>query len=377
MHRIELNAQAAKLWSLTEGPGTYYADDANTGEALIMNLGRRAQHVPAAAPPDWAPYAGMLPPEKILIVSPGGYGDIIMLTAVLHALHVQQPGVEIHVACLNLRRPLLRYLGFNVTLHPYPVPAAVWRSFADRDQPIVSLEGLIEGFPDIHPCEAFARALNLRALTKPKPIIRLAQPELEEAHHRHPRLEGEKRLGLQVRASANCRSWPSHKLVTFAQVALADGWRVFLFGAPGEFIDPPQDKNRPPGMPRKIVNLTGGKHPPDFRQSCAIMTTCDIIVAPDSALIHAAGALDLPAIALYGPFDYKVRTGIYPTVKNIQGHARCAPCNHHVRGGHEWPMDGPCQHTGACQAMEDIDPARVLKGVNAMLQLIGEQTLPA
>lgn len=376
MHRIELNAEAAKHWSLPEGPGAYYADDANTGEALIMNLGSQASHH-RLLPVDWAPHAGVHPPGKILIVRAGGFGDLIMLTAVLRALHEQHPGVAIHVACNKLYRPVLHELGFKVTTVPYPVPAQIWRDFEMSDQPIVSLEGLVDQHQDLHPCDSFAAALGLRALTKPTPVMNLTQHELEDAHQRFPRFEGERRLGLQVRASALCRTWPAQTLVEFAQLALRDGWRIFIFGSPGDFVDPPEANKRPAGAPRRIVNLTSDKRPLSFRQSCAVLTTCDVIVAPDSALIHAAGALGLPALGLYGPFDFKKRTSIYPSVKNIQGRARCAPCNHQVRGGHEWPLEGPCQQTGVCLAMDDIAAERVLKGINAMLDLSGEAAAPS
>lgn len=369
MHRILINAAGVKTWDL-KSPGAYYVDDVNTGEALVLNLATQARHVPLEKP-DWAPHCSMLPPERVLIIRPGGFGDIIMLTAALQALHEQNPGVAIHVATAHRYAPMLRNLGFPVTIEPYPVPSATWDSFHGAGQPIVSLEGLVENRHDIHPCQAYAEALGIGALTKPTAILNLTQQELEQAAARYPRKEDEKRLGLQVRASATCRTWPGPKLVEFARMALANGWRVFLFGSPGDFLDPPASAQNGQA-PKRLVNLTSAKPPLTFRESCAVLTTCDVIVAPDSGLIHAAGALGLPALSLYGPFDHKMRTSIYPSVRNIQGHARCSPCNYQVRGGHDWPENCPGQHTNECQAMNDIDAKRVLKGINALLDLTEE-----
>jgi ADP-heptose:LPS heptosyltransferase len=98
-----------------------------------------------------------------------------------------------------------------------------------------------------------------------------------------------------------------------------------------------------------------------------MVETCDAFLGPDSALVHFAGALDIPTIALYGPFSWKTRTSVFGSVEAIQGHAECAPCYHHSRAGKEWPDDCVGASKNLCAAMCSIGPTRVAAKVRGML----------
>jgi ADP-heptose:LPS heptosyltransferase len=157
---------------------------------------------------------------------------------------------------------------------------------------------------------------------------------------------------VQVQAGARCRSYPRIGLLVEA-LRRAD-WEVYLIGRPGEF--------RVDGLVNNdVVDLS--RRGLTWRQSAAFLLTCDVVLAPDSSMLHAAGALDVPAVGLFGPFPWKLRTAYYHSVRALQGHEGCpmAPCFHSEHLGiPTMPLEGPCSATGRCTALESILPKRIL-----------------
>lgn len=62
-----------------------------------------------------------------------------------------------------------------------------------------------------------------------------------------------------------------------------------------------------------------GKYKFKFREAVAIANECDIVIAPDSALLHAAGALKKRIIGLFGHTDGGIFTEDYEKAIAIQG----------------------------------------------------------
>ncbi|HEX2099083.1 MAG TPA: glycosyltransferase family 9 protein, partial [Candidatus Synoicihabitans sp.] len=167
-----------------------------------------------------------------------------------------------------------------------------------------------------------------------------------------PKLPHVRRLGIQVEASAVNRTVPRESIGRIIQEMLSRGWEVFLFGSP-----------RPPltGLPPGVSDFAGLGFP--FRKSVAVMSQCDVLLGPDSALVHVAGAIDLPCVALYGPFPAKLRTAYAPSITAIQGGGPCAPCFHHQRGGVLFPQGKPCTKSRRCEVLAAIDHAKVVKAI--------------
>jgi ADP-heptose:LPS heptosyltransferase len=65
-----------------------------------------------------------------------------------------------------------------------------------------------------------------------------------------------------------------------------------------------------------------------MRQAFALASACSAFIAPDSAFVHLAGALDIPCVSIYGPIDGKVRTRHYPRSVFLDSSRSlgCIPC---------------------------------------------------
>lgn len=214
--------------------------------------------------------------------------------------------------------------------------------------------------------DRFAEHLGLGVLSDTRAEYHVSQAEREWAVASFPRTK-KRRIGVQIQAQARCRSYPRTGLIVEA-LRRAE-WEVYLLGRPGEFrVDGA-------GSP-DIVDLS--RRGLTWRQSAASLLTCDMVLAPDSSMLHAAGALNIPAVGLFGPFPWKLRTAYYPSVHALQGTDGCpmAPCFHSPHLGiADFPAAGPCASTGRCEVLESILPARILAKVEQVFAASRNQSL--
>jgi ADP-heptose:LPS heptosyltransferase len=337
--------------------GDYVCLDVNAGEMLACGYARvRAPDEIGVklfdASKDWNG-------ERVLFVRPGGFGDLLFLTPTLAELKRRWPELSLYVACFDRFKPALEHNRDVTGFVSYPVPLSWWR---DVDCHIF-LENVIEGNPAAekgHAVDLVAARCGIQFETLEARGMRyfVTKEEAAIAERDFPRWpDRPKRIGIQVSASGRCRIYPH--ILEVARLLWRDGHEVFLFGAPGEVKT---------DTPEGIVNLMQpGK---SFRESCAILATCDVLVGPDSALVHVAGALGVACVALYGPFPWRLRTAYAPETFALQGAGPCAPCFHHARPGqHEFPTWGPCARTGRCEVLAAITPERVVREVAKRLEL--------
>jgi ADP-heptose:LPS heptosyltransferase len=87
-----------------------------------------------------------------------------------------------------------------------------------------------------------------------------------------------------------------------------------------------------------------------LRQSFAITALCRAFVGVDSGPAHAAGALKVPAVVLFGPTPPKVWG--HPTAVNLYVPQRCAPCIDTLYSG-TCPYDSACMNAISVEAVKE------------------------
>jgi ADP-heptose:LPS heptosyltransferase len=280
----------------------------------------------------------------------GGWGDLLMLTPVIRELKIRWLDCRIHVACGSEYFSLFE--GIDVVTEYIPIP----NEKREEIDCLVDFEELVEGNPlaeHEHMAQLFANQLGIR-LENLKPDYYVKEEELDWAKSMYPD-KGMSRIGIQFLASAFYRTYPFMGKV---MVELAKKAEIFLFGTPGQIklVEP---------IPN-VVNLMDDKL--SFRQSAAVLLTCDACVAPDSALVHLCSALDLPCLGLYGPFPSDLRTTSNLTM-SLNGKAPCAPCFFHAETPDQFPVGMPCSEKKCCVALESIESARVVRNVLSLIDL--------
>lgn len=354
--------------------GVYLTEDVSGAQLLVMSGGGQMEPLkesrqPLFSAPDsdkelLASRAGgsedsLKPCHSILIGRTGGLGDLTLLTPVLREIKRRWPSVKIAIASIRELQQSIQNLPFIDELLQYPVSVEKANTYDGW----LWLENSIEKNEDaktLHSVDAVAKFIGL---TLPEDCDKLQSYTVTEQERSwvqwaHPKINGIRRICIQTQASARCRTYPMAKMKEVIRDLLRSNWEVFLLGSPGEIERP---KEPIPGL--RIVSDGA-----TFRQRAALIETADCVLAPDSSLLHVAGALKVPAVGLYGPFPWQVRTAYCPTTKVLSRREgfSCSPCFHHATPMQPFPANCPTAEKGFCGVLEAIPPKQIIEAIEEM-----------
>lgn len=355
MHVIELQVgvDLRSIGLSVIPPGAYLMDDINAVQiaSFVLERKRGIARLWSFQQTRKIDHAQDYNGKKILVMRQGGFGDLLFATPAMREIKEKWPGCEIHVCCFA------RFSGAltnnpDVKTVEYPMTVQALAQYAAW----VFLENTIEGddrAKTVHAVDLTAEAFGITRLKSGEMIYHVTEMERAWADGSYPR--GDRpRLGVQLRASAQTRDYPRYLLTHVVNQLEAKGWEIYIFGVPGDLRSP----NRPNVRNLTLDNLT-------FTKAMAVLDTCDVVLGPDSALIHVAGALGKQAVALYGPFPSDLRTRYARTISPIFERKGCskAPCFHHGGPKQPFPEGGPCIQAGHCTALAEIDPKTVIERI--------------
>ena len=341
-------------------PGEYAIDDVNGANLLVMAGGGKLQPLTATRPINAALEA--CASLRIVLMRAGGFGDLVLLTPVLREIKRRWPTAHLAVCTMHHYGAVLANLPFVDELVPYPITKEALNTF----DAWVFYENAIENNPraeELHITQVFAELAGLGAegVENLHPAYIVKPSEAIWCNEQFPRVNGTRRVCIQVGASAVARVYPQRLMGEAVGKMVQRGWEVFLLGEKGEV-------KLPDNAPSLLHNLSAMGL--TFRQSAAVVNTCDAFVGNDSALLHVAGALDVPGCGLYGAFHWKLRTAYSPSIHAIQGNAGCEPCYHHVNAAlrNHFPAHCPSKAKGICQVLESIAPDRIVSTVDKIMR---------
>jgi ADP-heptose:LPS heptosyltransferase len=349
MHAIEFSERRTFGEVVMEAGTPYLVEDHNAAQFMIEG-GAKVNSRLAPGDLQDLDWNG----RRILICRCGALGDLLMLTPTLREIRRRWPLSHVTVACFPRYRDVLLNNPHIDSFVDYPLE----ESRVDDFDGFVWLENAVETHPDAKRkpvIDALACRFGLEGLPDYSLVWSWMPGELDRAQSDFPKTS-KKRVGIQTRASAKYKSYPAQDMDRAAMLLYKHGWEVFLFGHPGEINAPSMTG---------LVNVSAVAK--TVRESAAIASTCDVLLSPDSFMVHMAAALNLPCVALYGPFPAPLYTSHYPKCFPIQGKGECSPCFFHPRGTH-FPPKGPCWKSGRCEVLADINPRQVVKHVEEAFQ---------
>jgi len=274
------------------------------------------KHIPFIEGGNYRKYKGQsLDGKSLLLIRQGGHGDLLFLTPIIRVLKKQYPACKIGVTCG------LHY--FVVWKNNSYVDEKIYTpiEYADveRYDYCMHFENSIEAStnPDLHAIDLFASWMNIEIEDYRLDFVLSEGMEekggrfLEKANR-----ENKKTVMIQASASAFIRTYPPDLLRELITRLIDLNYYVLVAGGDGDY----------PGkatihgsynlcdFPRNLKN----KKLHTLEMNLAIMKNCNLLIAPDSAFTHYAAALEVPTIALYGPFPGKIRTIHYPLCKTLE-----------------------------------------------------------
>tara|TARA_R110000772_G_scaffold7287_3_gene24978 strand:- start:9738 stop:10826 length:1089 start_codon:yes stop_codon:yes gene_type:complete len=300
--------------------------------------------------------------DRILIVRPGAFGDLLMMTPLIRSLRAQYPLSEVHVACAEAYMSVLQGV---VGLTPYPTTEdalkqydlILWMEDVLENNPVA--EGLLDGV------DCFFERAGMAAVDGKHLDYEIKGSEESEAMERAGRTRGKKRVTIQCRSSSQARNYSTENWTKIIHGLWERKVEVFLVGAPHEISGFTEDQ-----AIADIYNMTD--IPLSFRQSAAIVATSDLLLSVDSAMMHVAGALGVPCISLHGPVSAESRTSSLKNNTPLTGDcSNCdlAPCYYHQKGSQLFPEEAPCVEAGECVVVNSIPPSIVLEEACKQLQI--------
>jgi ADP-heptose:LPS heptosyltransferase len=272
------------------------------------------------APPCYRAYAGqLLDGKRLLIVRHGGLGDLLFVTPLLRHFKKRYPTAHLTFAAAAQNLAALRG---NPDVDRLIAPP-ISRPYLDEFDYHLHFEGSMENSTDpaVHAVDLFARLAGVTLDDDNKrPVFHLQRSHQRRAKHLVHDLFGPARdrplVAVQVAASAPIRTYPPAQLMQVLRMLSRDGAAVLLLGNQ-------RDWTHGSDRPERVYNLCGRFG--DVLDAVAVMAQCDALVAPDSAFTHFAAALDVPTVALYGPFPGAVRTKHYPRCVTLEPPREACP----------------------------------------------------
>jgi len=200
--------------------------------------------------------------------------------------------------------------------------------------------------------ELFARAIGIERCDYDAPGWKITVPqEWKDAAwdilKTHKVFRNHKVLAFQVDTKGASRGWPKPRAIELCSTMARRGWKVVLL-SDIEYT----------GYPRTAVNLTGKL---SITEYVGIIAICTAGLSPDSALIHIAGAMDVPALGLFGAVAPELRIAHYSTIKALVGKASCVPCN-------DWQKTSCSHKAKKPECMWSIRVKDVVKEIDSLVK---------
>lgn len=325
------------------------------------------------------------PPRRVLLIQTAFLGDTVFTSALVRALALHWPGAEIELCVAPRGRDVAQAIPGVAQVHLFDKRGAdrglgglrrVARRLATRQYPLAVLphrsprSALLAWLAEIPERVGFADAATsflytARARTAAKGFLEQeadlarALGAAPEAMALEPRAEwlrsaraalgpaaGEKLAALCLGSEWETKIWPAARVATLARLLVSRGFRPVLLGGPKE-----RDLAREVNC--GSIDTTGNP----VGEALAILSLSALAVGGDTGLVHAARALGVPTVAVFGPTTPAVhRFG--PRQRAVSLHLACSPCSAH--GSRRCPL-------GHHRCLRDLDAERVAAACDEVL----------
>lgn len=282
--------------------------------------------------------------KRLLVVRRGGLGDLLFVTPILKELKERDKKLFIAVMTMDGYQELLSMMPYIDRLIGYPKMFSDLFEFFKYDY-LALLDNSIEYEKEASSSNAFdyfaKRHFGVYLADRQKrPAIYFDHRECQTLIDQIPLLFQSEpiKVGIQILAGSPVRTpspqfwarlirhllWLEPRAVVFL---LVEQWQA---GHAQAVIDLCKLN---PVLRERIVNFGG--YAGGLRRLVAMVKLMNVIIAPDSSVAHLAGGLDIPLIAIYGPFPARLRVKYYPNSESFTVPTACAPCFTH--GHHPCP----------------------------------------
>jgi ADP-heptose:LPS heptosyltransferase len=242
----------------------------------------------------------------------GGLGDIIMSTPISRGAKRKYPNCEVTYsvdteAYSGAFADVLLYNPFIDNIIDYRIAVKDdYHIFSDITRAGLMYEKPSTVFPNR--IDLFARSARIPLFGQNLPIYVSTEEEDkwgQEFIEKHIGTKDVKGLiAIHLRSNDPKRTWPKERIRAFINLAQQRGYWIFLFDW--------------------LVNSTEWQlarttqvFDYEVRRAASILKHCDVLVCPDSSMLHLAGALNLKIVSLFGSMPPSSRINHYPNATAV------------------------------------------------------------
>ena len=340
----------------------------------LVNTARQVRWEISSFNPYERRYGGQdLKGKRVAIYRHTAFGDQLMMSCLPRYLKTLYPTCTIGYYCSPEMCDLWRGNPFvdNSAL-PLPIPFDVARSYDYH----IFFEGMLEnnGEHDQNCCyDDFFGFVGLNDVPSQykRPFVAPLPEDYCRAKDLQDFVRGTPYMVYHLTPANRNRCYPPKNGFKFIQMFLRDkpDWKVLIVGKNSEdylrdlpwgMVDHPRVMN--------AVNKTN-----NFRDMIPILEKADLLVAPDSSVMHMAASFHTPTISLWGLFHPHDRVAYYPNHHALTSFEACpsAPCHNHefelpkhdCKKASNWD-----EGAGYCAALSAIEPERILEKAKEILK---------
>jgi len=293
----------------------------------------------------------------------GGIGDVLMTTPILKAIKEAIPHCELVYATdldyLNhALAEVIRHNPYVDTLISY-IEAAKNKYDYTVDITATGLGREKSGRIPPNRIDMFAEVVGVEIGFDPQPIYLVTPEEKEEGKNyieEHVLLGSNREdvevIAIQTTSNDPRRTWPEEYINSLVSLLAADPKKRILVCDWGGRTDRwnVQKENVIP-----VYNIPFNKFAP-------ILDQVDLVVCPDSSILHLAGALDKKTVSIFGPIPAQCRINYYPNTMALQLDLPCGKCWYSPR----CTRDKDKSNHYAC--MKNITPEMVVTAVEKKMK---------
>jgi len=287
----------------------------------------------------YRPFIGQedLDDANILVFRTGGIGDLLFIQPNLRYIKEKHPTCKISFACGPQYQPMVENWPCVDEILDLPFPLASLQKAKYH----VLFEGVIERCRQAETENAYNLFSKWMGLDLPDELLLPKQdpkPELVEKCQsilKDWRIPEKGFVVMQLRASSPVRSPRPEFWLDLVNKLTDKGHHVLLTDNPrqGEKVDEFIKKVYKKDMVHNFCSKSE-----DIAHSIAIISLAEGVIATDSAMNHIAASVDVPMMAIMGPFPGHIRFKTYPKADWIDSKRHCTHCYLH---GHK-----PCKEAG-------------------------------
>ena len=119
------------------------------------------------------------------------------------------------------------------------------------------------------------------------------------------------------------KRWPPNQFAELAALFLRDGFRVWLVGSPNDKLASTAVLQSMDDSSRQIHDLCGRT---DLGTAIDLLSLASLVVSNDSGLMHAAAAVGVPVVALFGSSSPEYTPPLSPLARIAKIDIECSPC---------------------------------------------------